>query len=410
MFGDDPIEQIRLAVRELDAEDRRAWSGAARSDQLVELLEVAERLHAQIVRAAGDWDARADWALDGALSPRSWLTHRAPIAAVGASKLVGMARLTRNHEATGDALRAGDMSCAHVEVLAPMVRNREAEYARNETALVGAARSMRADDFGMVARHWRGIADDEMSKLDAREIYERRNLHVHQSLFGMGVLEGDLDADGTKILLTALDHCAPPDATGGPVPPRSLAQRRADALVDICSGYLSGNGEGTVPVNLNVTMDHGTLTGSPPADPRAVRCELEGFGPIPLETAFRLACDCSVTRVLMRGESEVLDLGRSTRLASVAQHKALAIRDRGCVFPGCDRPPAWCNAHHLVWWEHGGPTDEQNLCLLCRRHHTLCHEGGWGIRRRDDGTYEVTEPPAGHVPTRRPGRAPPAGD
>ena len=174
----------------------------------------------------------------------------------------------------------------------------------------------------------------------------------------MGVLEGDLDAEGTKILLEALDHCAPPDATGGPVPPRSLAQRRADALVDICGAYLSGNAEGTAPVNLNVTMDHGTLTGSPPADPRQVRCELEGFGPIPLATAFRLACDCSVTRVLMRGESEVLDLGRSTRLASAAQHKALAIRDRGCVFPGCDRPPAWCNAHHLVWWEHGGLTDD----------------------------------------------------
>ena len=133
-----------------------------------------------------------------------------------------------------------------------------------------------------------------------------------------------------------------------------------------------------------------------------MRCELEGFGPIPLATAFRLACDCSVTRVLMRGESEVLDLGRSTRLASAAQHKALAIRDRGCVFPGCDRPPAWCNAHHLVWWEHGGLTDEQNLCLLCRRHHTLCHEGGWGLTRNDDGTYEATNhPPATSHPTTR---------
>ena len=64
---------------------------------------------------------------------------------------------------------SGDVSCAHVEVLAPMVRNREAEYARNEDALLGAAKSMRADDFGIVARHWRGIANDEMSKLDARD-------------------------------------------------------------------------------------------------------------------------------------------------------------------------------------------------------------------------------------------------
>jgi hypothetical protein len=132
MFGDDPIEQIRLAVKDLDAEDRREWSGAARSDQLVELLEVAERLQAAVVRAVGDWDARADWALDGALSPRTWLTHRAAITAVGASKLIGMARLARKHEATGAALRSGDVSCAHVEVLAPMVRRREAEYPRNE--------------------------------------------------------------------------------------------------------------------------------------------------------------------------------------------------------------------------------------------------------------------------------------
>ena len=66
-----------------------------------------------------------------------------------------MARLARNHEATGEALRSGGVSCAHVEVLAPMVRNREAEYARNEAALLGAAMSMRADDFGIVARHWR---------------------------------------------------------------------------------------------------------------------------------------------------------------------------------------------------------------------------------------------------------------
>jgi len=71
MFDDDPIEQIRLAVKALDAEDRREWPGAARSDQLVELLDVAERLQAQIVRAVSEWDARADWALDGAPSHQS---------------------------------------------------------------------------------------------------------------------------------------------------------------------------------------------------------------------------------------------------------------------------------------------------------------------------------------------------
>ena len=81
-------------------------------------------------------------------------------------------------------------------------------------------------------------------ELDARQIHERRNLHVHQSLYGMGVLDGDLDADGTKTLLEALDLACPPDPTGGPVPARSLAQRRADGLVDIATAFLAAPGAG----------------------------------------------------------------------------------------------------------------------------------------------------------------------
>jgi hypothetical protein len=408
MFGDDPIERIRLAVKELAAEDRREWSAGNRSDHLVELLEVAERLQAEIIRAVAGWDARTDWALDGALSPRSWLAHRAPISRSSASRLVSAGRLTRSHDRTGDALYAGDISRAHVEVLAPMVCHREPEYARNEEVLVANAATMKVDEFAELARAWRSIADDELSKLDANAIYERRNLHVHTALYGMGVLNGDLDAEGTATLLAALDLACPPDSTGGPVPARSLAQRRADALVDIAAAFLAAQGAGgRVPVGLDVTMDYATLTGQPPEDLHQLRCDLERVGPIPLETALRLACDCAVGRVVMRGESEVLDLGRRERLVNPALRRALVARDRGCAWPGCDRPAVWCDGHHIVWWEHGGPTNEENCCLLCRRHHVLCHEGGWRIKRRDDGTYEAQEPPAGHVGTRRHGRAPP---
>ena len=79
----------------------------------------------------------------------------------------------------------------------------------------------------------------------------------------MGVLNGDLDAEGTATLLAALDLACPPDATGGPVPARSLAQRRADALVDIAAAFLAAQGQGgRVPVGLDVTIDYGTLTGA----------------------------------------------------------------------------------------------------------------------------------------------------
>ncbi len=108
-------------------------------------------------------------------------------------------------------------------------------------------------------------------------------------------------------------------------------------------------------------------------------CELERTGPIPAETARRLACDAKVSRVITRGRSEPLDVGRAVRTVTPAQRKALAVRDRSCRFPGCDRPPTWCDAHHIKHWLDRGRTDLDNLILLCRRHHTLVHEHGFRI-------------------------------
>lgn len=84
---------------------------------------------------------------------------------------------------------------------------------------------------------------------------------------------------------------------------------------------------------------------------------------------------------------------------------ALDIRDGGCVFPGCTRPPGWGDAHHLTHWLNGGPTDLSNLGLLCRRHHTMHHHGGWTIDRDADGGWTATHPPTGrshHRPAREP--------
>jgi hypothetical protein len=73
---------------------------------------------------------------------------------------------------------------------------------------------------------------------------------------------------------------------------------------------------------------------------------------------------------------ELLDLGRTVRLATPKQVQALWIRDQGCTFPGCSRPPSWCDAHHVWHWCDGGPTDLSNLALLCPRHHTIVHQKG----------------------------------
>ena len=90
-----------------------------------------------------------------------------------------------------------------------------------------------------------------------------------------------------------------------------------------------------------------------------------------------MACDCSVTRVLLSQESLVVDVGRSRRIVQGALRRALALRDQHCRWPGCEREASRCDGHHVVHWIHGGETNLDNLLLLCKRHHRMVHEGGW---------------------------------
>ena len=94
--------------------------------------------------------------------------------------------------------------------------------------------------------------------------------------------------------------------------------------------------------------------------------------------------------------SQPLDVGRTSRVITPAQRNALAVRDGGCVFPGCSRPLAWCEGHHLISWLDGGPTDLPNLALVCRAHHRAVHEGGRRLARGPDGGFIATPPHRRH--------------
>ena len=120
------------------------------------------------------------------------------------------------------------------------------------------------------------------------------------------------------------------------------------------------------------------------------------------ELVRRVACDASVSRVLTLGASEPLDVGRRTAVVPAPMRRAVVVRDVHCRFPGCDRPPPWCDAHHIRHWAHGGATALWNLVLMCRRHHRLVHEGSFRVEMREgqpwfgraDGSgLEQTGPP-----------------
>jgi hypothetical protein len=190
-----------------------------------------------------------------------------------------------------------------------------------------------------------------------------------------GILEYRLrlDPEGSAVLEAMLSPLAAPQpSTEAGSDLRSSDQRRADALIEIVrrAAAAGGAAPATAKAALFVTMDYQDLVNRTGAG-----ATLTGELLAP-ETVRRVACDAAVIPVVLGSKSEVLDLGRTTRLVTPKQLHALWLRDRGCTFPGCSRPPAWADAHHVRHWCDGGPTDLSNLALLCPRHHTTVHQQG----------------------------------
>jgi hypothetical protein len=355
------------AVEDAAGVDRSGWSGVARSAKLVELLEARKRLDALIVTVTGEWDRHKSWALDGAISPVSWLAHRVPITRQDASVLVRTARHVAKHDKTAKALDAGDVSVAHAQIIARAVRHRESLYPEHEDVILDTARALAPAEFREVMQHWRACADAVLDHQDARDHLDGNYLDIAKTFGSVGHLDGRFDPISTATLLKKLDALEPPDPTDAPVR-RSVAQRRADALMRLV------HGDQAPQINLDVLIDVDTLAGRAPIDLSFGCCDIQGFGPISHALARTLACDAAIGRVLMRGKSEILDLGRRTRLITPAQRRALQIRDRTCQEQGCDLPAIYCDGHHITHWTQHGHTNLENLEFRCRRHHLLQHQ------------------------------------
>ncbi|WP_396020162.1 DUF222 domain-containing protein [Arthrobacter sp. ISL-69] len=103
-------------------------------------------------------------------------------------------------------------------------------------------------------------------------------------------------------------------------------------------------------------------------------------GPVTAATIRKIACDADIIPVLLGSQGRVLDIGRTTRIFPPHIRKAITARDQGCAFPGCTIPASWCEAHHISYWSHGGPTSTDNGTLLCSHHHHLIHKEQWTIQ------------------------------
>lgn len=409
------LDALRDAAAGLDDVAGRSMWSLSDAD-VTQVLEAARELAARVdsvaVAAVAEAAARGITGRSGASSTTAWLRTAMRVRGTEGHRLACLATAftSGRFDATHDALTDGQISVDHAAVIVRSVEALPSDIgsearAAAEGFLLEQARRLDPADVARLGSRVRHVIDPDGAdralgrRLDRTERDAGRStvFNVYPEDGGGCRLSGRLDAEGASLLGAALDPLMRPVPTADGRDPRPAPQRRAEALLELCRRALTadqlpdhGGRRPTIVVTVDLdhlraqigaaTLDTGTVLG-----PAAVR---------------RLACDAAILPAVLDGAGCPLDLGRARRLISGPLRSALVLRDRGCAFPSCDRPPAWCDGHHIVHWADDGPTSLANAVLLCGHHHRLLHHGDWDVRLGLDGRPEF-RPPSWIAPDRR---------
>ncbi|MFF0149865.1 DUF222 domain-containing protein [Micromonospora sp. NPDC005203] len=372
---------------------------------------LAQRLATVQLGLVRELDSRGLAVAQGASSTAAWLRERLRLSGRSARQLVQLAAtVDAAPAAVRDALLSGAITVEQgrvvAETIAALPVEAGPEVADKATQLLVAW----ADRFDPTILSRLGervlthVAPDLADQAELKALQRateraeaRRHVTLSEQQDGQVRLSGNLDTETASLLREATDPlCAPAGAHDD----RSPGQRRADALGEICrlalrTGELPDSGGDPPQLVVTVSLDDlvnrvraGTLETGTRLTPGTVR---------------RLACDANLLPAVLGGNSQVLDVGRQRRLFTGPLRRALVLRDGGCSFPGCDRPPRWCDGHHVRHWADGGTTTLGNAALLCGYHHRFVHRGDWTVRIAADGRPEFL-PPRWLDPLRTPRR------
>jgi Domain of unknown function (DUF222)/HNH endonuclease len=361
--------------------------GSEAGAELKQLLYERGLIDLRAAQAAARFAATNEYDRQGYASPIDWIRFNCHQTSTVAADLIAVGqKLERVPEST-QAVVNGEIGFAHLKA---MVRTANAVGSKfDETLLLAKARENSPGKFYYLCNHYRHSAERKGYEGEQADLVENRKLWISTGEDGAVWINGVFDPIGGASIRTALEPLA---RRSDKHDDRCREKRMADALVDLSLHALDFGlvpQQGSQRTHLQVTASLETLLGLPGA-PAA---DME-FSPMPVSstTVERLACDALVTRIILDSRSTVIDVGRAKRTISGPARKALNVRDRGCTWPGCERPASWTSGHHIRHWIHGGTNEPPNLTLLCYRHHWNVHEGGWQIIRGDDGRI-VTIPP-----------------
>ena len=356
---------------------------------LIEFEQSARRIDAARARVLAEFDARRAHATRGSANAAAWLRANCGMSAGSASAAVRLARGLRALPLTGAALAAGRVSAAHAHAIIGLRSDIPlADIQATEAEFITLAEGWDPGRLHRYAQSIRHSYRPESVVGEESRQRDQRDLRLASSLGGMVFMRGSAHPEGGALIDAALSALA---AKTGPADLRSRGQRYYDALETLCRAFLDSGklpACGGVKAHLTVVVDLPALLGAPGAR----MADLGYAGQISGEAARRLSCDAAVSRVITDGPSHILDAGRTVRTVTPAQRRALVVRDRGCVFPGCGAAPDRCEAHHLIHWARNGNTNLAAMGLACGFHHWLVHEGGWTLTRNSEGGWTATPP------------------
>ncbi len=394
--------------------------------QIARVRNQLDSLETTAIRRA---DTSGQWAVDGSRSAKAWVERVTHCSAPAASARLRNARLIGDTPALAAVFAAGDTTSEHLSTLSRTAAGsaaRRAAVGEVDQILAQLAPTVRPGKFGVAVARWAHRVDavgvsDEYAKRSATNSY----LHVSRTFNGLVAIDGILDPETGSALIDALTATRthlrrgekPADGAAGSAASESVgppvadhveyrrSSRNVDALRHLL-GLALGSAKmptatGGIPVQVTVTTTLETLRAGLDdrgVEPASLSGDSQGAGgsvgavhcQIPAATARRLACDAGIVPVVLGGRSQVLDVGRKTRLISPALRLAIELRDQHCRWPGCEAGIR--EIHHIVFWSNGGATDRTNLAGLCRAHHHTVHERGFSLTGNADHQLTVQAP------------------
>jgi hypothetical protein len=400
------MNQDAFTTQHLARADERRAHLEQLEDQITEL---AAHIHAatyRLLELIREYDLSEGWFGPGLNSCAHWLNWKCGISLGAAREKVRVAHALAGLPRISAAFRRGRVSYSKVRAMTRVATVDNEDYLLN-IALHGTAQHVER-----LVRHYRQVKRTEaLAEENARHAQRELSWHVDED--GYWVCRGRFTPEEGALIQSSLEAAmeaqfqeaknvpagTSDEELSDPLKPgpQPIASRRADALLRVAQAYGAG-GENAVHGGERVLLHVHTYMDTLQADGAGAQAELEGHGAIAAETTRRLACDAGVVHWLEDKEGNALNLGRKTRSIPPAIRRALQRRDGGCRFPGCTCS-RFVDAHHIRHWADGGETKMDNLVLLCRRHHRLVHEGGFGISHTASGKMIFSDPQGQDIPT-----------